>query len=62
MNIMKSVFRAKAQGSDFIKNWDSKPGVPTVKRTAELVGVGAGTGAVVGLATGAIAAFADVFQ
>ena len=60
MNIMKSVFRAKAQGADFIKDWDSKPGVPTVKRTAQLVGVGAGTGAVVGLATGAIAAKIEI--
>lgn len=56
MNILKSLFHLKAQGADFIKDWDAKPGMPTVKRTAQLAGVGAGAGAVVGLATGGIAA------
>lgn len=60
MNILKSAFRAKAQGADFIKKWDAKEGMPTVKRTAQLVGVGAGTGAAVGLASGAIAAKLEI--
>ena len=56
MNILQRVFRGKSQGADFIKEWDAKEGTPTVKRTAQLVGAGAGTGAVVGLASGGIAA------
>jgi hypothetical protein len=56
MNILKRVFRAKTQGADFVKKWDAKEGTPTVKRTATLAGVGAGTGALVGLASGGIAA------
>ncbi len=56
MNILKSVFRGKAQGAQFVKDWDQKEGLPTVKRTAQLAGTGAAGGAVVGLATGGIAA------
>lgn len=60
MNILQKVFRGKAQGADFIKQWDAKEGLPTVKRTAQLAGVGAGTGAVVGLAAGGIAAKLEI--
>ena len=60
MNILQRDFRGKAQGSDFIKKWDAKEGLPTVKRTAQLAGVGAGSGAVVGLATGGIAAKLEI--
>lgn len=72
MNVLKKLFSGKKQGSDFVKKWElnearaavgnssgkapTESWKPQPKRAAVLGGIGAASGAAVGLAAGGIAA------
>ncbi len=57
MNVLKKVFGGKKQGKHFVEKWEANESkAPQPVRVATLSGVGAAGGAVVGLATGGIAA------
>ena len=63
MNILRSIFKPKAQGSQFTKALakPSKPDlIPEPGRAAQLVGAGAAGGALVGIAAGGIKAQLDI--
>lgn len=57
MKLLKKLFRGKTQGKHFVEKWEKNESqAPEPARVATLAGVGAGGGALVGLATGGIAA------